>query len=112
MRRSVSGLRFRFQRFYLSMPKRPTAGRLHRFRGIALPLVFFQNSVSDLCNPVFLEPFEAEIPDMRAVRLLDHPDGIPVPLIGVPQAAPQHFGIRFFEFFVLLGGDHGLHLLP
>ena len=43
------------------MPECPTAGRLHRFRGIALPPVFLQNSVSDLCDPIFPEPFEAEV---------------------------------------------------
>ena len=46
-------------------------GRLNRFRGIALPLVLLQNPVSDLRDAVFPEPFEAEIPDMRSVRLLN-----------------------------------------
>ena len=51
------------------MAESPTAGRPHRFRGIALPLVFLQNPVSDLRDTVFPEPFETEIPDMRSIRL-------------------------------------------
>ena len=112
LRRCVSGVRFRLQRFYYRMLESPTACRPYRFRGIALPLVFLQNSVSDLSDPVFPEPFETEIPDMRSVRFLDHPDGIPVPLIGMPQAALQHLCVCLPEFFVPLGSNHSLHLLP
>ena len=61
LRRCVSCIRFRLHRFYFRVPEGPAAGRLHRFRGIALPPVFLQNPVSDLRNAVFPEPFEAEM---------------------------------------------------
>ena len=95
-----------------SMPQSPSACRLHRFRRIALSQKCFRDSVSDLCSAVFLESFEAEIPDPRCVHLLNHPDGIPFPLVGMPRTALRHLVICLFKFFLLFGGDHGLHLLP